>query len=83
MAWHPTLDSIEGRPDTPWTRPRRTGSPCAEGTGPLDMPLAGPGCWCGEVYGHYWAGKADGAPHPRGQASNWVTGYLRLPGGGS
>lgn len=29
--------------------------------------LAGDGCWCGEPYGHDWAGKADGAPHPRGQ----------------
>ena len=23
-------------------------------------------CWCGELPGHSWPGKADGAPHPRG-----------------
>jgi hypothetical protein len=23
------------------------------------------GCWCGELLGHDWPGKADGSPHPR------------------
>ena len=27
--------------------------------------LFGPGCWCGEKYGHDWPGKAEGGPHPR------------------
>jgi len=26
------------------------------------------GCWCGGENGHDWAGKADGAPHPRSDA---------------
>jgi hypothetical protein len=66
MAWHPTLDDIERRSDAPWTRPRRGGSPCAEGTGPLDMPLGRlGGCWCGEGIDHDWPGRTDGEPHPR------------------
>lgn len=69
MAWHPTLDDIERRSDAPWTRSRRDGSPCAEGTGPLDVALGGGGCWCGKPFGHGWDGKADGAPHPRQAAS--------------
>ena len=31
--------------------------------------IAAGGCWCGEPYGHAWAGKADGAPHPRPERS--------------
>lgn len=65
MSWHPTLDDIERRPDGPQTRPRRAGGAYAEGTGPLDTPLAGNGCWCGEPKDHDWPGKDDGAPHPR------------------
>jgi hypothetical protein len=22
-------------------------------------------CWCGQLFGHDWEGKADGKPHPR------------------
>lgn len=22
-------------------------------------------CWCGNLFGHEWAGKDEGAPHPR------------------
>jgi hypothetical protein len=36
------------------------------GTRPGDDPLGVlGGCWCGEPFGHDWAGKAGGAPHPR------------------
>jgi hypothetical protein len=66
MAWHPTLESIERRPDGPQTRPRPPGSKT-----PGLKTLGGQGgCWCGETYGHDWAGKADGAPHPREQAAS-------------
>ncbi len=33
--------------------------------------LSGPGCWCGEPFGHDWPGKADGAPHPREDRTIW------------
>ena len=65
MAWHPTLDDIERRSDGPQTRPRWGNPSYAEGTGPLDTPLAGDGCWCFKPYGHDWPGKAGGTPHPR------------------
>ncbi|MEV4033425.1 zinc finger domain-containing protein [Streptomyces umbrinus] len=33
---------------------------------PLKLGTAeDPCCWCGELYGHYWPGKDDGASHPR------------------
>lgn len=28
--------------------------------------IGNPDCWCGQVYGHDWPGKRQGAPHPRG-----------------
>lgn len=32
----------------------------------LTVPLAQPGgCWCGDLAGHEWPGKASGTPHPR------------------
>ena len=27
--------------------------------------LGGQNCWCGEPSGHPWAGKTEGAPHPK------------------
>lgn len=34
------------------------------------MAIASGGCWCGEPFGHDWAGKADGASHPPGLRYN-------------
>jgi len=34
----------------------------AAGVGPV---LHTGGCWCGGKFGHDWAGKAEGDPHPR------------------
>jgi hypothetical protein len=62
--WHPTLDSIESRPDTPWMRTTRRGGACHVGPGDT---LGGDGCWCGEPFPHAWPGKDDGAPHPRSE----------------
>jgi len=69
MAWHPTLDDIERRPDGPLTRPRRRDPSYAEGTSPYDSALGAPGCWCGGPYPHDWPGKGDGVPHPREAAA--------------
>jgi hypothetical protein len=61
MSWHPTLDDIERRTDGPQDQPRRGGSKTP------NLPLLGVagGCWCGDLIGHDWPGKGDGAPHPR------------------
>jgi hypothetical protein len=59
------------RPDNrePSTRPERP-------------PLGIDGCWCGGQYGHYWPGKAGGAPHPRtGEAAAQTIAQGFIPGG--
>lgn len=35
------------------------------GTGEGLKTIYGPGCWCGEPFGHGWEGKDNGQPHPR------------------
>jgi hypothetical protein len=64
MAWHPTLDSIERRVEsyTPGWRKRTVQDP-DRALGPV-LGVGG-GCWCGEIYGHDWPGKDEGAVHPR------------------
>ena len=44
-----------------WHLTRRGGRDPATRNG----AIAGSGCWCGDLNGHDWPGKADGAPHPR------------------
>ncbi len=63
MTTYPTLEQIERRPDGPQTRPRRV-TDTQRRESALKV-IFGPGCWCGEPYGHDWPGKDAGAPHPR------------------
>lgn len=65
MAWYPTLDDMERRPDGPATRrsSRDNREPSTRG-----LAIGSYLCWCGLLPGHEWPGKADGLPHP-GDAS--------------
>jgi hypothetical protein len=67
MAWHPTLDNLESRPDRPWDRPRPvTGAQHRARTLVTIGVLRE--CWCGLPVNPDWEGKADRAPHPRERA---------------
>jgi hypothetical protein len=67
MAWHPTLASIEAKPDRPQDRRR----PVTD-TQRREDALSEAGaigsfteCYCGRPHPHDWPGKAAGTPHPR------------------
>lgn len=67
MAWHPTLDDMERKPDGPreqrWSQFRDNRDP--ETVAKIGY-MGGGNCWCGNKEAwHDWEGKADGAPHPR------------------
>jgi len=65
MAWHPTLDDMERRPDRPWDRPRSRDNRDPETV--LKIAQMGSGdCWCGNAeWAEAWhAGRIRG-PHPR------------------
>lgn len=59
-----TLEEIESRVDSG----ARVTARWADNREPATrrfLPFGNGTCWCGDRYGHDWAGKADGAPHPR------------------
>lgn len=62
MSWHPTLSTIERRPDLAQNRPR----PVTDAQRREDaLEVIGSGdCWCGRQFDHGWPGRADGRPHP-------------------
>lgn len=72
MSWHPTLSSIERKPDRPQDRPRPvTDTQKREGA----LQVIGTWCcWCGQERFHDWPGKGDGVPHPRQRLGGSMTG---------
>lgn len=64
MAWHPTLSSIESKPDGPQYRPRQVTDgqrreSALKSIGSWEI------CWCGQPRPHSWPGRDGGSPHPR------------------
>jgi len=67
MAWHPTLDSIEGTPDHPKDRSRPVTDTQRRENALETIGVRGE-CWCGQQVGHDWPGHNAGMPHPRERA---------------
>lgn len=63
MSRHLTLSELEARADSPWQR--RSWPPRPWHASETPEPFGSLDCWCGELLGHDWPGKDDGAPHPR------------------
>src|ERR1039457_1650309 len=69
MGWHPALDDVEASTSETdaraWTAWRRRQRDNREPSTRRLAPGAAGRCWCGDLHGHDWPGKADGMPHPR------------------
>lgn len=71
-----------GRPNAWWAAQREQdnfggafrGVPAAPHGGSITVrpedTIGGEDCWCGLLFNHYWPGKSQGLPHPRGEAMN-------------
>lgn len=64
MSRHLTLSELEDRADSPWQSRFRPYTDTQRRES-VHEPFGSTDCWCGELLGHDWPGKDDGAPHPR------------------
>lgn len=68
MARHPTLSQYDRSGDaSPAARQARSSAGRDNREPATREPALGTlgVCWCGQPRDHDWAGKGDGAPHPR------------------